>query len=81
MLLPQRHVERYLQEFIGVMRRIERSTTPGMTPRGTSLSDAFFGANAVSLLGLGLGRRSRERLEAFYGKHEVATPDWMQKVG
>lgn len=81
MLLPQKNVERYLQEFIGVMRRVEQSTLAGAAPRGASLSNAFFGANAASFLGLSRGRRTRERLEAFYGRNDVATPDWMAKVG
>lgn len=81
MLLPQKNVEHYLQEFIGVMRRVEQSTLAGAAPRGASLSDAFFGANAVNYLGLSRGRRTRERLDAFYGRYDVSTPDWMAKIG
>jgi predicted TIM-barrel fold metal-dependent hydrolase len=81
MLLPQKNAEHYLQEFIGVMRRVEQSTPPGAEARGTSLSNAFFGANAVSFLGLSRGRHARERLDDFYGRYHVSTPDWMEKIG
>ncbi|WP_374244572.1 amidohydrolase family protein [Zoogloea sp.] len=81
MLLPQKNVERYLQEFMGVMRRVEQSSLTGVTPRGASLSDAFFGDNAVSYLGLSRNKRTRARLEAFYDRHQLETPDWMKKIG
>ena len=80
MILPQKNVENYLQEFIRVMTDVEQSTLKGTAPRGTSLSNAFFGANAVNFLGLKRGQRNRQRLEAFYARHEVSTPDWMTKA-
>ena len=80
MILPQERVENYLQEFIRVMDEVEQSTLKGAAPRGTTLSNAFFGANAVNFLGLKRGQRNRARLEAFYGRHEVSTPDWVTKT-
>lgn len=45
-----------------------------------SLSNAFFGRNAVEYLGLRPGRGNRRRLEAFYARHKLVEPDWMKKV-
>lgn len=80
MILTQKNVERYLSDFIDVMRRIEAAET-GIGARGTSLPNAFFGQNAVEFLGLRPGRGNRRRLETFYARNEVPEPDWMKKVG
>lgn len=80
MILPQKNVEHYLSDFMDVMRRIEEAE-PGIRARQTSLSEAFFGRNAVEYLGLRTGRGNRRRLEAFYERHKLAEPDWLNKVG
>jgi predicted TIM-barrel fold metal-dependent hydrolase len=80
MILPQKNVERYLSDFIDVMRRIE-AIEPGIGARQTTLSNAFFGLNAVEFLGLKAGRGNRRRLETFYAQNSVPQPDWMRKVG
>lgn len=80
MILPQKNVERYLSDFIDVMRRIE-AVQPGIDARQTTLSDAFFGRNAVEFLGLRAGRGNRGRLEDFYAQNKVPEPDWLRKVG
>lgn len=80
MILPQKNVERYLSDFMDVMRRIEQAE-PGIGARETTLSNAFFGRNAVEYLGLRTGRSNRRRLETFYALNQVAEPDWMKKVG
>lgn len=80
MILPQKNVERYLSDFADVMRRIE-AAQPGIGARGVTLSDAFFGRNAVEFLGLRTGRGNRRRIEDFYEKHKVPEPDWMLKIG
>jgi predicted TIM-barrel fold metal-dependent hydrolase len=80
MILPQKNVERYLSDFIDVMRRLEQAE-PGLSGRQTTLSNAFFGRNAVEYLGLGTGRGNRRRLETFYAQNKLAEPDWMKKVG
>ena len=49
------------------MRRIEEAE-PGIGARRTTLSNAFFGLNAVEFLGLRAGRGNRRRLETFYAK-------------
>lgn len=79
MILPQKNVERYLSDFMDVMRRIEQAE-PGIGARQTSLSNAFFGRNAVEYLGLRTGRGNRRRLETFYTQNKLAEPDWMKKV-
>lgn len=79
MILPQKNVERYLSDFIDVMDRIE-TAEPGLGARQTTLSNAFFGRNAVEFLGLRQGRGNRRRLEAFYASNKVPQPDWMPKV-
>ena len=78
MILPQKHVERYLSDFIQIINKVENDQ-PG-TVRGTSLANAFFGSNAAEYLGLKSGSANRKRLEAFYLVNKVATPDWMRKV-
>lgn len=80
MILPQRNVDRYLSDFTDVMRRIEKDQ-PSITARQTSLSNAFFGKNAVQYLGLAAGQPNRRRLETFYALNKVPEPDWMQKLG
>lgn len=79
MILPQKNVERYLSDFMDVMRRIEVAER-GIGARDTTLSNAFFGRNAAEYLGLKRGRGNRRRLEGFYAQHKVAPPDWMKKV-
>ncbi|RFC35287.1 MAG: Amidohydrolase [Candidatus Nitrotoga sp. SPKER] len=80
MILPQRHVERYLSDFIDVMHRIE-ADQPGIVTRKTTLSNAFFGQNAAQYLGLTAGKPNRQRLEHFYTANKVPEPDWMRKLG
>jgi predicted TIM-barrel fold metal-dependent hydrolase len=80
MILSQKNVERYLSDFIQVMQRIE-DEQPGIGARQTSLSNAFFGRNAVEFLGLSAGRGNRRRLEGFYEQNKVPAPEWMAKVG
>ncbi|WP_031330262.1 amidohydrolase family protein, partial [Ralstonia sp. AU12-08] len=79
MILPQRNVDRYLSDFMDVMRRIE-SEQPDVGARRTSLSNAFFGRNAAQFLGLEVGMQNRRRLEDFYAGNKIPTPDWMQKI-
>lgn len=40
----------------------------------------FMGLNAAKFLGLMPGQRNRQRLEAFYDKHEIKTPLWAQRI-
>ncbi len=80
MILPQRHVERYLSDFMDVVDEIQ-SKQPALAARQTNLADAFFGRNAVAYLGLARGQQNRNRLEAFYAANNVPQPDWMRKLG
>ena len=80
MILPQKKVERYLGEFIGVIDRVDASRLAA-APASASLAGPFFGSNAVEYLGLSKGRPSRVRLDTFYEKNKVSTPDWLRKIG
>nr|WP_315597677.1 amidohydrolase family protein [uncultured Cupriavidus sp.] len=80
MILPQKNVDRYLADFIELMGRIEAEET-GVVVRQTTLTNAFFGKNAVDFLGLMPGMPTRMRLENFYADNHVSTPDWTRKVG
>lgn len=80
MILTQENVKNYLENFIELMNRVEENA-PTRSVRQTSLSDAFFGRNAVEFLGLGANRGNRGRLERFYANNAVPQPDWMRKVG
>jgi len=44
------------------------------------LSDAFSAGKAATFLGLRRNDDSRRRLEAFYGRYEIETPEWARKV-
>lgn len=79
MILTQKNVDQYLAGFIRVIDAVSQQA-PQLKPRGTSLANAFFGVNAAEFLGLRKGRGNRRRLESFYTRHGVATPDWMEKV-
>lgn len=80
MILSQENVERYLSAFMDVMRKVE-ALQPDVTVRKTTLSNAFFGSNAVDFLGLARGKPNRLRIETFYAKHNLPEPDWMVKIG
>ncbi|MFZ3285711.1 MAG: amidohydrolase family protein [Telluria sp.] len=79
MILTEKNVSRYLADFIKVIRNIE-AAEPGIGARQTTLSNAFFGQNAMEYLALRKGRGNRVRLERFYSQNDVAEPDWMKKV-
>ena len=78
MILPEKNVEAYLQQFIGVYAELERRKVTNV--HGLSLGNAFFGGNAASYLGLRPKEETRKRLEEFYAKRKIAAPDWMQKL-
>jgi predicted TIM-barrel fold metal-dependent hydrolase len=44
------------------------------------IADGFFGRNAARFLGLEPGQETRKRIEAFYKKHDMAPPTWMQML-
>lgn len=68
----------YMQRFAQLFAHISAAACPGH-----SAEDCFFGWNAVEYLGLrpGMpGKNARSRLEAFYARHCMPEPIWMQKV-
>jgi predicted TIM-barrel fold metal-dependent hydrolase len=79
MILPQANVDKYLLQFIDVMDQVQGASV-ARTSNGSSLVDAFFGRNAVRFLGLAPGKRNRFRLEQFYGRRKISSPDWLGKV-
>lgn len=62
------------------MLNAEGSQAAKVAETSESLSRKFFGLNAASYLGLRKGERNRTRVDAFYPKHGVSTPDWMRKL-
>ena len=80
MILPQQNAHNYLANFIQMIGDIE-TEQPGIKARNVSLSNAFFGANAVEFLGLRRGRGNRTRLETYYANKKLDEPDWLRKVG
>ena len=78
MSLTEKNIDFYLSDFISVMKTFD---TAGLGARGTTMSNAFFGANAVQFLGLGKGQKSRLRVEAFYAAQSIPSPDWLKKIG
>jgi predicted TIM-barrel fold metal-dependent hydrolase len=79
MILPQARVDKYLAQFIDVIDKLSKEH-PSLNPSSTTLTEAFFGRNAVRYLGLGATKKNRHRIEEFYAGRKIATPDWMKKV-
>jgi predicted TIM-barrel fold metal-dependent hydrolase len=67
-------VQAYLTRFEDVFDSLDAKRA------AVSVSDRFFGWNAVSFLGLRQGEANRRRVEAFYRTNSIPTPLWMQKV-
>lgn len=67
-------VKTYLTRFETVFDLLDLKKDP------VSVSDRFFGWNAVSFLGLRQGEANRRRIEAFYRANSIPTPLWMRKV-
>ena len=76
MTLAEKGVAKYLDQFVATYSQIDRAQPMGSAP----LSDAFFAGNAATFLGLRRNGASRRRLEAFYGRHQIETPEWARKV-
>ncbi len=79
MLLVEKDVDSFLEKFINIMKQLEERAGIKSTGK-VSLSDSFFGWNAVRYLGLQRGGATRKRLESFYAKYKIKTPDWMAKI-
>lgn len=79
MLATQVDSDLYFARFGSVLDEIDIAL-PEARVRGLFPSEAFFGWNAVSYLGLSSGSKARGRLDDFYRAHGIPTPDWMAKV-
>jgi predicted TIM-barrel fold metal-dependent hydrolase len=77
MILAQAHSDGYLAKFVSMMAKLEQEG--GFNAPGRSLSDAFFGYNAVEFLGLRSGG-NRQRLDKFYANNSMSAPDWIEKL-
>lgn len=72
-------IDTYLDRFVELFKEMQKR--PAVISQGLSrLDDRFFGLNAATWIGLRRGERARSRLDAFYAKHKVSTPDWMTKL-
>lgn len=79
MTLTHGSVNRYLADFIELFKELE-PRAEFRAARLTDLSGKFLGTNAVDWIGLRKDGKARIRLDDFYKKHRVPTPDWMDKV-
>jgi len=77
MLVNRTEAPLYLERFISVMARSSRQCL--RRPGGRRLAEAFFGWNAVDYFGATRGLELTGRLDAFYTKHGVPTPDWIPR--
>ena len=75
MTLTQKNVKGYLDEFVANIADLRK--TPGVRQ---DVSDRFFARNAVTYLGLQRNDANRKRLERFYSRKNIDSPDWMMKV-
>ena len=75
MTLSESGVDQYLDRFVSVFEEID-SRGIDKAP----IAPRFFGLNAVAWLGLRKADPARMRLQRFYDKFSVETPDWMLKI-
>ncbi|SFG10913.1 Amidohydrolase [Duganella sp. CF458] len=67
MTITQGHIESYLANFEEVFE-------------SKLVARKFFGENAADFAGLRNGQPTRLRLQKFYDRHQIPTPDWMRKI-
>ena len=77
LLITQGKNDVYLKNFISQMKHLDAPRKPGDP---LSISQRFFGWNAVTYAGLTADTATRKRLDAFYVKNNVSKPLWAQKV-
>lgn len=79
MSLTASSIGNYLNDFMKLFEELKES--PSLRAETVStLSDKFFGHNAVRYAGLAKDGKTRLRLQSFYEKNDVKTPTWMSKV-
>jgi hypothetical protein len=79
MSLVERGVDNYLADFERVYLELQRALEQ-QGEQFRTLSDDFFGRNAVDYLGLRKGEPARKRLDAFYNGRLNGQPGWMKKI-
>jgi len=72
LLMLQENMQTYFADFVTMYQQLDG-------PSSETLSDQFFGGNAVEYLGLREGP-TRRRLLDFYAAHEMSRPTWMDKI-
>jgi hypothetical protein len=80
MTLTEGSIDAYLADFVNLFDELEGRQAIRQQ-RMTNLSGRFFGGNAADWAGLRKGEKTRQRLDSFYAKHGVPTPDWANKLG
>lgn len=80
MTLTEGAIEDYLADFVKLFDELE-SRPAIREQRLGNLSGHFFGGNAADWAGLHKGEPARRRLDEFYKRYGVATPDWANKLG
>ncbi|WP_157979289.1 hypothetical protein [Rhodoferax ferrireducens] len=79
MTLTEGAVNTYLHQFVKLFQELE--SRPAIKSQSlTGLSSKFFGENAANFIGLRKGNSARNRLDTFYARNSVPTPDWAEKV-
>lgn len=80
MTLTEGSIDTYLADFVKLFDELEGR--PAIREqRMTNLAGRFFGGNAADWAGLRKGEQTRRRLDSFYARHGVSTPDWASKLG
>lgn len=83
LLMLEEEMQKYFADFVSMYLQLDKSR-PASGESQVSLSDRFFGANAIDYLGLRDGR-GRQRLANFYATHGMTfdqgqQPVWMEKI-
>jgi hypothetical protein len=76
LLMNQGDVDSYVPRFIAVFEQLDKEIPP---TGGLTLSERFFGRNAIDWLGVNSGK-ARVRLENFYKKYDIPEPKWFAGV-
>lgn len=80
MTLTEGSIDAYLADFVKLFDELEGRPVI-REQRMSNLSGRFFGGNAADWAGLRKGEQTRQRLDSFYAKYGVQTPDWANKLG
>jgi hypothetical protein len=74
--MNQGDVSSYVPDFVAVFEQLDKEIPP---TDGLTVSQRFFGRNALDWLGMNSGQ-ARARLESFYSTYNISEPRWVAKV-